>query len=82
MFEFVPLLSGIVLGLLIYQLQGRVTKGIVIVLLSLLIGYGVSALSGELALSWLYLVFDMSQTLFAAVVTQFLLARRQRHTAA
>ena len=82
MYEFVPLLSGVVLGLVIAQIANRTVKGVVTIVLSILIGYAASALSGELALSWLYLIFDAAQVLFAAVATAFLLARWQQRVQA
>ncbi len=81
MYEFVPLIGGVVLGLVIAQITGRMRKGIVVVVLSLIIGYAACALSGELALSWIYLVFDVGQVLFAALATQLLLSRWQRRSA-
>ncbi|HRW06426.1 MAG TPA: hypothetical protein P5121_15085 [Caldilineaceae bacterium] len=82
MYEFVPLLSGVVLGLVIGQIANRTVKGLVTIVLSILIGYAASALSGELALSWLYLIFDAAQVLFASVVTAFLLTRWQQRVQA
>lgn len=79
MYEFVPLLSGVVLGLIVSQLSNRTYQGVIVVVLSLVLGYAASALSGELALSWVYFFFDTAQVLFAAVVTAFLVIRwRQR----
>jgi len=78
MYEFVPLLSGVVIGLIISQLSNRTYQGIVVVVLSLVLGYAASALSGELALSWVYFLFDTAQVLFAAVVTAFLVMRWQQ----
>lgn len=77
-YEMVALLAGVVLGLAVHQLPRRLAwlwgaGGTVIV------GVGVAALSGELAESWAFALFDIAQVAVAAVCTAYLaIAWRRR----
>ena len=75
--EVFPVASGIVLGLaLVYLVPGHLRTWI-LAAGSVLLGATASWLSGELAVSWLFLLVDISQVLVAAGLTG-ILARRWR----
>ncbi|MEZ4866060.1 MAG: hypothetical protein R3C14_32390 [Caldilineaceae bacterium] len=81
MYEFFPLIAGVLLGALAYPLSNRVLRTVVLVVVSIVIGFVASTVSGELAASWAFLLFDAGQVLLTAFLTTFLLARwRQQRT--
>jgi hypothetical protein len=76
--EIFPVGSGIVLGLVIaYLVSGRL-RGWVLAAGSVLIGFAASWVSGELAVSWLYLLLDIGQVLVAGALTWILALRWRR----
>ena len=78
--EVLPVGSGVVLGLVVaYLVSGRL-RGWILAVGSVLIGAMASWVSGELAVSWLYLVVDIGQVLVAAALTWTLAARWHRFT--
>jgi hypothetical protein len=80
--EVFPVGSGVVLGLIIaYLVPGR-PRGWVLAMGSALIGAVASWISGELAVSWLYLLVDIGQVLVAGALTWILAARWRRHAGA
>ena len=73
--EMFPVAAGAVLGLVVASLiRGRVRIWILSGS-SVLLGMTASWLSGELAVSWIYLWFDIAQVLAAAAMTWLLWAR-------
>lgn len=80
--EVFPVGSGVVLGfVLAYFAPGRL-RGRILAAGSLLIGAAASWISGELAVSWLYLLVDTGQVLVAGGLTWILAARWRRHAGA
>lgn len=80
--EAFPVALGVVLGVVVaYLVSGR-QRGWVLGGGSLLIGVAASWISGELAVSWLYLLVDIGQALAAGALTWILAARWRRHTGA
>ena len=76
--EIFPVGSGIVLGLVVaYFVSGRL-RGWVLAIGSILIGFMASWVSGELAVSWLYLLVDIGQALIAGGLTWILALRWRR----
>jgi hypothetical protein len=76
--EVLPVGGGVVLGLVIARLVPLRLRGWVLALGSLLIGAGASWITGELAVSWLYLLADVGQALLAAALTWILALRWRR----
>ena len=73
--EVFPIGSGVVLGLVIaYLVPGRLRTW-VLGGVSVVIGAMASWVSGELAISWLYLLVDIAQVLVAGAMTWFLAVR-------
>ena len=80
--EVFPVVSGVVLGLVVtYLVAGRL-RGWILTVGSALIGGTASWISGELAVSWLYLVVDIGQVLMAAALTWVLAVRWRRFAGA
>ena len=80
--EVFPVGSGVVLGLVIaYLVPGRL-RGWILAIGSVLIGAAASWITGELAVSWLYLLVDIGQVLVAGALTWILAVRWRRHAGA
>ena len=80
--EVFPVGSGVILGLVIaYLVLGRL-RGWILAAGSVLIGAAASWITGELAVTWLYLLVDIGQVLVAGALTWILAARWRRHAGA
>jgi hypothetical protein len=76
--EVFPVGSGVVLGLVVaYLVPGRL-RGWVLAAGSLLVGWAAAWVTGELAVSWLYLLVDVGQVLVAGGLTWILALRWRR----
>ena len=76
--EVFPVTAGVVLGLVIaYLVPGRL-RGWVLGVFGVLVGFTASLISGELAVSWLYVLVDVAQVLVAGTMTWLLVARWPR----
>ena len=76
--EVFPVGSGGVLGLVVaYLVPGRL-RGWILAAGSVLMGAMASWVSGELAVSWLFVVVDIGQVLMAAALTWTRAARWRR----
>lgn len=73
MTELVPIFTGVVLGLLAGSLVPALSLRMV-VLLSVPLGIGASAVTGELNISWGYILVDIPEVALSAAVA-FALAR-------
>jgi hypothetical protein len=79
--EIFPVGSGVVLGLVVaYLISGRL-RGWVLAVGAVAIGVTASWISGELEVSWLYILVDVAQALIAGALT-WILALRWRRLAA
>jgi hypothetical protein len=73
--EIFPVGAGVLLGLVIgWAVPGRF-RGWVLAIGSLVIGATASWVSGELAVSWLYLLVDIGQVLLAGALSWILVVR-------
>jgi len=68
--EVFPVGAGVLLGLFSYRLPLRL-KSLVMAALSVVVGALAAWLSGELAISWVYVLIDTAQVAVAAVLTTF-----------
>jgi len=76
--EIFPVGSGVVLGLVVaYLVSGRL-RAWILAAGSVLIGATASWITGELAVSWLYLLVDIGQVLIAGALTWVLALRWRR----
>ena len=80
--EVFPVVAGVVLGLASHWVVSPRIRASVLVILSLVLGTIASLISGELAISWGYVLIDVAQVLVAAFMTSVLAgvwgARRDR----
>jgi len=72
--EVFPVLSGIVVGLVLGFIPQRI-RMLALGALSVAFGTLASWISGELAVSWIYLLIDIAQVLGAALLTSVLVTR-------
>ena len=83
--EVFPVLAGIVIGLACHAVRPFWLKATLIGALGIVVGVTASWVSGELAVSWVYLLIDTAQTLAVAILTGVLvkvwLRRRARSLA-
>ena len=70
--EVFPVLAGIGLGLATSAVRASWLKGLLSAVLSLAIGATASWVSGELAISWVYVLIDTAQVVGASVLTGIL----------
>ena len=76
--EIFPVGSGVVLGLIVaYLISGRL-RGWVLAVGSVVIGVTASWISGELEVTWLYILVDVGQALIAGSLTWILALRGRR----
>ena len=78
--EVFPVLAGVAVGLVAHLVGPIRLRAILIGVFGLAFGACASWISGELAISWVYLVIDPAQVLGASVLTTFLVSvwlRRQ-----
>ena len=76
--EVFPVGCGVVLGLVVaYLVSGRL-RGWILAVGSVVIGATASWITGELAVSWLYLLVDIGQVLVAGALTWILALRWRR----
>jgi uncharacterized membrane protein len=80
MYEMLALAAGVGLGLTVVQVPQRF-RWLLCVVGAMAIGVSVAALSGELAESWAFALFDTVQAAVAAGLTVYLvIAWRKRRT--
>lgn len=82
MYEILAIVAGVVIGLIAARLSSTALKIATIIMGSVAVGAIVSSISGELSISWGFLVFDIGQVLIAAAVAMTLSAvwrNRRRH---
>ena len=80
--EVFPVLAGVVVGLATHRLAPTWLRVFVLALLGLAFGAIASWISGELAVSWVYLVIDTAQVIGASVMTAVLVRAWRRRVGA
>jgi hypothetical protein len=81
-YEILAIVAGVLIGLIAARLSSIPLKIAAIVTGSVAVGAIVSSISGELSISWGFLVFDIGQVVIAAAVAMTLSAvwrNRRRH---
>ena len=69
MHELLPIVAGVVTGLLVERLRSANLRVMVVVVLSLIYGVAASYISGELLISWSFILVDMAFVMLAALAT-------------
>jgi 1,4-dihydroxy-2-naphthoate octaprenyltransferase len=67
MHELFPVLAGLIIGALTWQLPTRRPRTLALVLLSIIAGVTASFISGELFVSWDFLLVDIPAVFLAAL---------------
>ena len=80
--EVFPVLAGVVVGLVTYRVAPTWLRVVAVVLLGLGFGAIASWISGELAVSWVYVVIDTAQVIGASVMIAVLVRAWRRRLAA
>jgi len=80
--EVFPVLAGVVVGLVTSRIMQTWLRVIAVVLLGLAFGAIASWISGELAVSWVYVVIDTAQVIGASVMITVLVRAWRRRLAA
>ena len=84
--EVFPVLAGVIVGLVVPAVVSQShLRSLMMVMLSAVLGTVATCVSGELAISAIYLLVDIAQVLGAAVATAWLIGvwrhRRSAHSA-
>jgi hypothetical protein len=79
--EVFPVLAGIAVGLVTYRMGPVWLRVVLIGVLGIAFGAMASWVSGELAISWIYLVIDTAQVVGASVMTAVLVTVVRRRLA-
>ena len=76
--EVFPVLAGIALGLITFRIESWMRRWLALGVFGIALGAAASWISGELAISWGYLLIDTAQVVVAAVMTSVLAAAARR----
>ncbi len=76
--EILPISAGVVVGLICWRIASVRLRTAALVILSVLFGALASFLTGELALTWAFLLIDIPLVFLVAVGTSLLVARVAR----
>ena len=79
--EVFPVLAGVALGLEFHHITSSGLRIALLLVLSLAFGVVASWISGELTISWVYILIDAAQVLIAAVLTAALVVAWRRRAA-
>jgi ABC-type Co2+ transport system permease subunit len=69
MHELFPIAAGVLVGLLTFRIAQPRWRAAALVVMSVVFGFAASAISGELALSWGFLLIDIPLVFLAATAT-------------
>ena len=76
--EVFPVLAGVVVGLALHSLKSRVLRSILVLIAALGFGALAAWVSGELAISPVYVAIDAAQVAIAASLTAMLVTAWRR----
>lgn len=82
MSELFPILAGVAIGLVVQRIAGPRWRALALFALSALAGATASFISGELFVSWNFLLFDIPLVFAAAVAVSLGLSWWRRRAAA
>jgi hypothetical protein len=71
MHEVFPVMAGVVVGLIAMRIASVQLRALAVVVLGVIFGVTASAISGELAISWEFILVDIPLVMASAVVTIF-----------
>jgi hypothetical protein len=79
--EVFPVLAGVAIGMAVHRIGPVWLRVAVVGVLGLAFGVLASWISGELAISWIYVLIDTTQVVVAAVMTSVLVKVWSRRVA-
>jgi len=79
--EVFPVLAGIALGLVTYRTAPLWLRAVLVAVLGIAFGALASWISGELTVSWVYVLIDTAQVIGVAIMTAILVTVWQRRQA-
>ena len=82
MSELFPILAGLAIGLVVQRISGSQRRAVALFLLSVLAGLTASFISGELFVSWDFLLFDIPLVFASAVALTLAIGWWRRRAAA
>jgi hypothetical protein len=71
MHEVFPIMAGALVGLIAMRIASVQLRAMAVVVLGIIFGVMASAISGELAISWEFILVDIPLVMASAVVTIF-----------
>jgi len=78
--EVFPVLAGVVVGIVTHRVRSVRLHAVLVAVLGFACGTMASWISGELAVSWSYLLIDIAQVIAASIMTTVLIGVwRRRH---
>lgn len=78
--ELFPLLAGVCIGFIVQRIVSIHMRNLALFALSMLAGFTASYISGELFVSWDFLLFDIPLVFLGAIATSLVLTWQQsRH---
>jgi hypothetical protein len=80
MYEFLAILVGLLVGLVVWQIERPRLRIVAIIVAGVILGPLVSAMAGELAESWAFAVLDAAQVMAGAVVALAVVTRLRTGT--
>lgn len=76
--EVLPIAGGLMIGLLSARMSNSWLRSVIVTVLAIAVGFAAAYISGELAISWGYLVFDIAQVAIGIVVAYVVFALWQK----
>ncbi|HAX24104.1 MAG TPA: hypothetical protein PLR44_12355 [Thermomicrobiales bacterium] len=73
--EIFPVLAGVLVGIIAMRIASLRVRTAAIILLSVVFGIAASAISGELALTWEFVLVDIPLVAISSLVTVFVVRR-------
>lgn len=71
MYEALPVMGGLLTGLVVSMLVGRQLRWAALIALSVVIGFAAATVSGEIGVSWAFVAFDVVQVFASAWLLLF-----------
>jgi hypothetical protein len=69
--EVFPVMAGVLVGLIAMRIASVQLRAVAVVVLGVIFGVAASAISGELAISWEFILVDIPLVIATAVATVF-----------
>jgi hypothetical protein len=78
MYELIPIATGVVLGFLAGSTRSNRATTLLAAVIAVAVGLFAATISGEVEMSWVFVVFDVGQVLASYFLTSWLVRTTQR----